>query len=452
MSKLEVDKIDPQSGTNLELGTSGDTVTIPTGVTLDASNATTTLPSTVVTTTGTQTLTNKSIAASQLTGTVATSNLGTGTADSTTFLRGDQTYASATPAADSITTSQLAYNPNSFRNIIINGDMSIAQRGTSFTGLTNGSSNYTVDRFKFNESGSMTSVFTFSQDTDVPSGQGFAKSLKIQNTTAGSGHNVIEAIQFIEAQNLQYLKFGTSSAENLTLSFWVKCSETGTGNVSIYNIDATRQIAKNYTINSANTWEKKTLSIPGDTSGSFNNDNGAGLGIYFALAASSGYNGGTPGSWGSYSDGLRGAGMTIDLTNSTSDNIYITGVQLEAGTSASEFEFLPYDVNLRRCQRYYYKRLSENPYGPGSQGMQIGSSNVMIQGYHPIVMRTAPSMSGSGWSIEYSGSSAVWSMGSTRTSTTAWSSENSFSGTDGNAAILYGNNNTAADITGDAEL
>ncbi len=249
--------------------------------------------------------------------------------------------------------SKLDNNIN-FRNIIINGDMSIAQRGTSVTGLTNGSSEYTVDRFKFNESGSMTSVFTFSQDTDVPSGQGFAKSLKIQNTTAGSGHNVVEAVQFIEAQNLQYLKFGTSSAENLTLSFWVKCSETGTGNVSIYNIDATRQIAKNYTINSANTWEKKTLSIPGDTSGSFNNDNEAGLGIYFALAASSGYNGGTPGSWGSYSDGLRGAGMTIDLTNSTSDNIYITGVQLEAGTSASDFEFLPFDVNLQRCQRYYY--------------------------------------------------------------------------------------------------
>ena len=95
MSKLEVDKIDPQSGTDLELGTSGDTITIPAGVTFDSSAATNTLPSTVVTTTGTQTLTNKSIATTQLTGTVATSNLGTGTADATTFLRGDQTYAEA---------------------------------------------------------------------------------------------------------------------------------------------------------------------------------------------------------------------------------------------------------------------------------------------------------------------------------------------------------------------
>ena len=309
----------------------------------------------------------------------------------------DATVTTAKLASNSVTYEKIGYNANQYRNIIINGDMNIAQRGTSFTGLTNGSSDYTVDRFRFNESGSMTSVFTFSQDTDVPSGQGFAKSLKIQNTTAGSGHNVVEAIQFIEAQNLQYLKFGTSSAENLTLSFWVKCSETGTGNVSIYNLDATRQIAKNYTINSANTWEKKTLSIPGDTSGSFNNDNGAGLGIYFALAASSGYNGGTPGSWGSYSDGLRGAGMTIDLTNSTSDNIYITGVQLEAGTTASDFEFLPVDVNLRRCQRYYFLKATHNRGGSGgSEDIGIGtyytSSSMRANVAFPIEMRAKPSI------------------------------------------------------------
>ena len=313
------------------------------------------------------------------TGTALTLSAATASTDTMYCVFLGRALQTVTPATNSITNTMLSENSqtqifnNNFRNIIINGDMSIAQRGTSFTGLTNGSTDYTVDRFKFNESGSMTSVFTFSQDTDVPSGQGFAKSLKIQNTTAGSGHNVVEAIQFIEAQNLQYLKFGTSSAENLTLSFWVKCSETGTGNVSIYNLDATRQIAKNYTINSANTWEKKTLSIPGDTSGSFNNDNGGGLGIYFALAASSGYNGGTPGSWGSYSDGLRGAGMTIDLTNSTSDNIYITGVQLEAGTTATNFEFLPHDVNLQRCSRYCFSV----PYAGGD------TYHGILQGFFP---------------------------------------------------------------------
>ena len=288
------------------------------------------------------------------------------------------------------------------KNIIINGGMDISQRGTSFTGLTNGSSDYTVDRFRFNESGSMTSVFTFSQDTDVPSGQGFAKSLKIQNTTAGSGHNVIEAIQYIEAQNLQYLKFGTSSAESLTLSFWVKCSETGTGNIALYNLDSTRMIAKNYTISSANTWEKITLTFPGDTSGSFNNDNGAGLAVFIPIAAAGSYNTGTPGSWGSYSDGLRGAGMTIDLTNSTSDNIYITGLQLEAGTTASDFEFLPVDVNLERCQRYFETNMSygvtpANPVSDadaniyGSAGA-FASSACRLDHFFLTRKRTSPSM------------------------------------------------------------
>jgi len=289
-----------------------------------------------------------------------------------------------------------------FRNLIINGSMDISQRGTSFTGLTNGTPKYTLDRFKFTESGSMTSVFTFSQDTDVPTGQGFAKSLKIQNTTAGSGHNVMEVLQYIEAQNLQYLKFGTSSAESLTLSFWVKCSETGTGNIALYNLDSTRMIAKNYTISSANTWEKITLTFPGDTSGSFNNDNGAGLGIFIPLAAAGSYNTGTPGSWGSYSDGLRGAGMTIDLTNSTSDNIYITGLQLEAGTSASDFEFLPLDVNLERCQRYFETNMSygvtpANPVSDadaniyGSAGAFV-SSACRLDHFFLTRKRTSPSM------------------------------------------------------------
>ena len=114
MSKLEVDKIDPQSGTDLELGTSGDTITIPAGVTFDSSAATNTLPATVVTTTGTQTLTNKSIVASQLTGTVATSNLGTGTADATTFLRGDQTYAAAGGANHTFNSSKFAISSTNY--------------------------------------------------------------------------------------------------------------------------------------------------------------------------------------------------------------------------------------------------------------------------------------------------------------------------------------------------
>ena len=288
-------------------------------------------------------------------------------------------------------------NDINFRNLIINGDMNISQRGTSFTGLTNGTPKYTLDRYKFSESGSMTSVYTYSQETDVPTGQGFAKSLKIQNTTAGSGHNVIETIQYIEAQNCQYLKFGTSNAESLTLSFWVKCTETGTGNIALYNLDSTRMIAKNYTISSANTWEKITLTFPGDTSGTINNDNGAGLAVFIPIAAAGSYNTGTPGSWQAYSNGLRGAGMTIDLSNNTSDNIYITGIQLEVGSAASGFEFLPFDVNKNRCLRYYFTdALYSSGGNTGLVEMPICTSNAAFKHifkHFPIIMRAAPTIS-----------------------------------------------------------
>ena len=338
-----------------------------------------------------------------------------------------------------------------FRNIIINGSMDLAQRGTSFSSVT--STQYTLGRWRWTL-GSGTGTFTLSQSTDVPSGQGFAKSFKADCTATAtpSGTNSIGLKTRFEGQNLQYLKKGTANAESLTLSFWVKSNKTGTYIAELEDNDNSRTINKSYTINSANTWEKKTITYDGDTSGTLNNDNALSFTIVYYINAGLDLQSGTlQTSWGSNVPANRAVGQ-VNLADSTANEWYITGVQLEAGTSASDFEFLPVDVNLGRCQRYFYKRLSENSYGPGSQGMQIGSSNVMIQGYHPIVMRTAPSMSGSNWSIEYSGSSAAWSMGSTRTSTTAWSSENSFSGTDGNAAILYANNNTAADITGDAEL
>ena len=357
MSKLEVDKIDPQSGTALEIGSSGDTITIPAGVTFDSSAATNTLPATVVTTDGTQTLTNKSIAATQLTGTVATSNLGTGTADATTFLRGDQTYASATPAAGSITTTQLAYNPNSFRNIIINGDMSIAQRATSVSGIT-GNGYFTLDRF--NTPLSSLGTWTQSQSTDVPSGQGFARSFKIECTTANASPSSGAYFLFrqsFEGQNLQYLKKGTANAESLTASFWVKSNKTGTYILELEDADNIRSISKSYTINSADTWEKKTITFAGDTTGTLDNDNANSFHFTFWLGAGTDYTSGTLAtSWGSVTSANRAVG-NVNLADSTSNYLNITGVQLEAGTTASDFEFLPYDVNKTRCKRYFQKTM-----------------------------------------------------------------------------------------------
>ncbi len=174
--------------------------------------------------------------------------------------------------------------PN-FRNILINGDMSQSQRSTSVSSIT-GSGYNTVDRWHIVLSGLGT--WTQSQSTDVPTGQGFAKSLKMDCTTAdaspGSG-DFLFLNQKVEGQNIQYLKKGTSSAESTTLSFWVKSNKTGTYICELDDNDNTRNINKSYTINSANTWEKKTITYAGDTTGAFGNDNGNSLQVMWWLGA-----------------------------------------------------------------------------------------------------------------------------------------------------------------------
>ena len=242
-----------------------------------------------------------------------------------------------------------------FRNIIINGDMSVAQRATSVSGITGNSYN-TVDRMYLGITSAGT--WTQSQDTTVPTGQGFAKSLKMDCTTAdgslSAGDNCLLQTRF-EGQNLQYLKKGTSSAESLTVSFWVYATKTGTNIVELYDVDNTRQISQAYTISSSNTWEKKTLTFAGDTTGAFDNDNASSLILLFGLAAGSTYTSGTLNtSWNSATNANRYVGQ-VNHADSTSNNFYITGIQMEAGTSATDFEFLPVDVNTYRCKRYFYK-------------------------------------------------------------------------------------------------
>ena len=281
-----------------------------------------------------------------------------------------------------------------FKNIIINGDMSIAQRGTSAS-IGNGDTGYhTVDRYKFTQFGTITGEFTQSQSTDVPTGQGFAKSLKMDCTTAdtslGSDHSFLIDQRF-EGQNLQYLKKGTASAESLTVSFWVKSSKIGTYICEIYDRDNIRGISKAYTINTADTWEKKTITFAGDTTGAFDNDNGDSLRLHFWLGAGSDWNSGTlRTSWGTRSDAGSATGQ-VNLADSTANEWYITGVQLEAGTTASDFEFLPVDVNLQRCQRYYQLIVE----GVSSHvNNAFAYSTTQINAYIPLItsMRAVPSI------------------------------------------------------------
>ena len=272
--------------------------------------------------------------------------------------------------------------PN-FRNIIINGDMAVAQRATSTASITSAGFK-TVDRFYTGVTTAGT--WTQSQDTDVPSGEGFATSLKMDCTTADgslAAGDLVQLVQYVEGQNLQYLKWGTGYAQSLTLSFWVKSVLTGTYIAELRNSDNTRTICSSYTISSASTWEKKTITFVGDTNSGPANDNGEGLRLTLWLAAGSTYTSGSLAtSWETTTQANRAVGQ-VNLANSTSNNFWITGIQLEAGSVATDFEVETFGQNLQRCQRYYEK--SYNYADPpattgsgGSNGLQFGGATANI--------------------------------------------------------------------------
>jgi len=290
-----------------------------------------------------------------------------------------------------ITLNKLSGNP-SFRNIVINGDMQIAQRATSLASVS--TSGYkTLDRFSMTFASLGT--WTMSQSTDVPSGYGFANSLKLDCTTANASPAAGGAMilsQSFEGQNLQYLKKGTANAQSLTLSFWVKSTKTGTFIAELYDDDNTRSISKSYTVSVSNTWEFKTVTFAGDTTGALANDNGGSLILYFWLGAGTNFTSGTLAtSWGTLTSANRAVGQ-VNIADNTANDFLITGVQLEAGTSATDFEFLPIDVDLARCQRYYFKNLAEQNM-PLASGVTNGTTNARYTLNFPSRMRASPTLS-----------------------------------------------------------
>ena len=323
-----------------------------------------------------------------------------------------------------IPTRALTEQGINFRNLIINGDMSIAQRGTQAVGGSTGLHYGGCDRLRVYQE-TTASAYTLSQDTNVPTAQGFAKSFKLDVTTADASLTAGDRVDLIyrfEGQELQHIKKGTSSAESLTLSFWVSSPKTGTHIVELFDSDNTRQISKSYTVSSANTWEKKTITFEGDTSGALNNDNNLSLQISWWLMAGSNYTSGTLStSWTSNTNANRAVGQ-VNVMDSTSNNFYLTGVQLEVGTSASDFEFLPFDVNLNRCQRYFEKTYDLNV-SPGANtptgqrrfnGSTDGSSNMVYQEAFAVTKRTAPTQT----FYQNNGTSGSWKVYASGLSTT----------------------------------
>ena len=293
--------------------------------------------------------------------------------------------------------------------VIYNGDMLLAQRGTSATSITGGGYP-TVDRFYM----SMLSAGTFTQtqSTDVPTGQGFTKSLKWDCTTAngslGAGSYLLPLEQHFEGQDLQLLRKGTSSAKGITIAFWIKSNLTGNFNLEIWDRENDRQITKAVTINSANTWEKKVSSFPADTTGTLTADNSNRLQI--ALWAGGGTNftsgGSLQTSWGAITHTKR-AYNTVNLASSTDNELYITGVQLEIGefdsNSIPDFQFEDASTSLARCQRYFQKSFPQGT-APQNYGSYVGGQSdagigaVMSSTEYKVVinfkceMRSAPTM------------------------------------------------------------
>jgi hypothetical protein len=237
-----------------------------------------------------------------------------------------------------------------FKNRIINGAMVIDQRNAGASGTANG---YTVDRFQYY--GSQASKLTWQQNAgSVTPPSGFVKYLGFTSSSAYSITSTDEfgISQSIEGLNVADLGWGTASASSVTLSFWARSSLTGTFGGSLRNSGATRSYPFTYSISSANTWELKTVTIAGDTSGTWLTTNGTGVLLNFGLGVGSTYSG-TAGSWAA-TNYISAIGAT-SVVGTNGATFYITGVQLEKGSTATSFDYRPYGTELALCQRYYFK-------------------------------------------------------------------------------------------------
>jgi hypothetical protein len=273
------------------------------------------------------------------------------------------------------------------RNVIINGAMQVAQRGTSVASIAGNSYN-TADRW--NTAITNMGVWTQSVENDAPTGSGFRKSLKMLCTTADASPAVADEVsvtQIIEGQNLQQFLKGTSSAKQFTLSFWVKANVTGTYVVWLYDPDNTRHTSLSYTISASATWEKKIIIFAADTTGAFENDNGSSLFVRFYLGAGSDYTSGTLAStWASLTNANRCPSQT-NLAAATSNYWQVTGVQLEAGAVATPFEFEDFGTTLAKCQRYYESVSWGNYYAAALSG-----TDIYLPVYYKVTKRATPTV------------------------------------------------------------
>ena len=299
------------------------------------------------------------------------------------------------------------------RNMIINGNMAVAQRGTSATGLGTAEEYATLDRMRISKGSTTAGRFTMTQTADGPSG--IANCLKLACTTADTSIAASEKLGIVyvfEGQDVQRLKKGTSDAEAITLSFYVKGNTSATYVCELYDLDNTRHIAKTFAVTTS--WNRIELTFAGDTTGALDDDNAGSMQITFWLHGGSTYTGGTlPSSWASTSNANRAGGLSTSFYDATSRTFFLTGLQMEVGEVATPFEVESYADNLRRCQRYYCQienSTGSDQYLTTLQAYNTSGTYGIIKDY-PATMRTKPTVSQSGNFGGYQADSNTWQSG-----------------------------------------
>ena len=392
-SNLRVDTISPSTGTNVAIGTANGSVTF--------------LGDTDITTGGSVsiggTLTYEDVTNVDSIG-VITARDGircTGIVTATAF-HGDgsaltgvgASFGNSSVNSTGIGTFSALVSDTAFshRNLIMNGRFDVFQRylpGSQVT-VNNGNNNYCMDRWYGRGEGSK-GVFTFHQHDIQSQGQGAHAAARVNVTTTSTPatDDVYKIAQRIEGVNIRHLNFGTSTAKTITLSFLTKSSVTGTHGGSLMNSAQNRAYPFTYTISSADTWEQKSITIPGDTGGTWVTNTGIGLELNFDMGTAESNYRRPAGSW--YAGRAEGADGAVQLITQSGANWYVTKVQLEIGTVSTPFENIFYSDDLARCQRYYYQHVrGDNKVMGVSVGYQANDIFLMI--YPKVTMRAAPSL------------------------------------------------------------
>jgi hypothetical protein len=307
------------------------------------------------------------------------------------------------PAADTVGVAvggtevwRYGSNPTTAKNLLINGAMTVAQRGTSQS--LGASAVYTCDRWRWDQSSGTNG--TMEQTSTVPSGSGFANSLRFNpsnaQTPGAAEYNIVG--QRIEAQNLQHLLYGNAGAKTLALQFWVRSPKTGIHTFAVFQNDKAggRNYVGTYTVASADTWELITTTIPGDTSGQIDNDTGNGFALVWNIGSGSNYETATVNAWETSASPKYSTSGAAYVTDDAADDFYITGVQLEVGSVGTDFEHEDYGTTLAKCQRYFERISGRDNYQLAAVGYALSATQGEFVPPWLVEKRASPTISYSG--------------------------------------------------------